>query len=103
VVADEGARMVLAVRTRSTGSRALSLRVAGSLLGHLLLRSLDRAQRIHRAMLARGFDGEVRVLRPTAIRAGDALFVAIWGEVFLTARLYNLPEWLGRWITGAGS
>ena len=29
--------------------------------GTLMLRSLDRTQRIYQAMIARGFDGEVRV------------------------------------------
>jgi cobalt/nickel transport system permease protein len=68
VVADEGSRMVRSVRLRSAGAEGLSLRVYGSLVGHLLLRSMDRAERVHRAMVARGFDGEVRTLEPGRFR-----------------------------------
>jgi cobalt/nickel transport system permease protein len=35
------------------------------LIGMLLLRSSERAERVHAAMVARGFDGEVRVLDDT--------------------------------------
>jgi cobalt/nickel transport system permease protein len=102
VVADEGSRMVRAVHLRSVGRRALTLRVAGSLLGILLLRSLDRAQRVYRAMLARGFDGQVRVLRPSRFGVGDALFVLAWGLFFIAARRWDLTEWVGRCILRVG-
>jgi cobalt/nickel transport system permease protein len=100
VVADEGSRMVRSVRLRSAGAEGLSLRVYGSLVGHLLLRSMDRAERVHRAMVARGFDGEVRTLDPGRFRATDALFVAGWLAFFAVARLWNLAELSGRWLTG---
>lgn len=100
VVADEGSRMVRSVRLRSAGREALSLRVYGSLVGHLLLRSMDRADRVHRAMVARGFDGEVRTLDPGRFRWTDALFVAGWLVFFAAARVWNLADLSGRWLTG---
>lgn len=39
--------------------------VTGGMIGNLFLRSLDRAERIHGAMLARGFDGSLRALEST--------------------------------------
>lgn len=101
VVADEGARMIRSVRLRSAGAESLSLRVYGSLVGHLLLRSMDRAERVHRAMVARGFDGEVRLLEPGRFRWTDTLFVVGWLVFFAVARVWNLAELSGRWLTGA--
>lgn len=47
---------------RSAG-RPLTLRLAGSLLTQLLLRSIDRAARVHYAMRCRGFAGTIRLAR----------------------------------------
>jgi cobalt/nickel transport system permease protein len=66
------------------------------MVGPLLLRTLDRAQRIHTAMLSRGFDGEIRMLRPLRIRPGDAVFLTGWIGAFVLLRIYDLPLWLGR-------
>jgi len=101
VVAAEGATMVRAVALRSAGSRSLPLRVYGSLVGHLLLRSMDRAERIHRAMAARGFNGEIRVLRASSFRWTDWAFVIGWLAFFAAARAWNLAEGLGRLVTGS--
>lgn len=103
VVADEGSRMVRSVRLRSAGPEALSLRVYGSLVGHLLLRSLDRADRVHRAMVARGFDGEVRTMNPGRFGWTDTAFVAGWLVFFVAARLWNLAQVGGHWLTGVFS
>lgn len=64
VVWDELDSLRLAWKTRSFGHASLWFRwksLAG-LLGMLLIRSLNRAERIHGAMQARGWDGEVRWL-----------------------------------------
>ncbi len=103
VVADEGGRMMRGVALRSDGKRTLSLRVYGSLVGHLLLRSLDRAERVHRAMLARGFTGEIRVMRCSAFRGSDWLFVCGWLAFFAAARAWNLAAALGCLLTGGAA
>ena len=100
VVAQEGGRMVRSVKVRTVGAGAMPLRVYGSLVGHLLLRSMDRADRVHRAMMARGFDGEVRLAQPGRFGWPETLFVAGWLAFFAVARCWNLAELGGRWITG---
>lgn len=100
VVADEGARMLRSVTIRSAGAPSLPWRVYGTLAGHLLLRAMDRAHRIYRAMLARGFDGEVLLLRPTKPGWQDAAFVAGWSLFFVSARQWNLAELAGRVLGG---
>ena len=96
VIGDEGARMLRSVAIRSADAQALPWRIYGTLAGHLLLRAMDRANRIYRAMLARGFDGEVRVLRPTTPGWRDAVFAAGWTLYFVAARHWNLAELAGR-------
>jgi len=100
VVADEGVKMMRGVELRSDGTRALRLRVYGSLIGHLLLRSMDRAERVYRAMVARGFDGEIRVLRRSWFRWSDWGFVCGCLAFFLAARMWNLANGLGLLLTG---
>jgi len=100
VVADQGVKMMRGVELRSAGAHALRWRVYGSLIGQLLLRSLDRAERVHGAMLARGFDGKIRVLRQPSFRWTDWGFVG-GGLLFLAAaRAWNLAEAFGRVLTG---
>ncbi|MCB1071433.1 MAG: cobalt ECF transporter T component CbiQ, partial [Kiritimatiellae bacterium] len=55
VIADAGTSMMRSVAMRSSGKPVLRLRQYGSLVGHLLLRSMARADRVYRSMVARGF------------------------------------------------
>jgi cobalt/nickel transport system permease protein len=45
---------------RAGGKLQWRARVTGGMAGTLMLRSLDRSQRVYQAMQARGYDGEVR-------------------------------------------
>jgi len=103
VVADEGTRMMRSLELRSAGPRSLRLRVYGSLVGHLLLRSMDRADRVYRAMVARGFSGEIRVLRQTSLRWTDWAFTGGWTAFFVAARIWNLADGIGRLFTKGAS
>jgi cobalt/nickel transport system permease protein len=102
VLGGEGARMATAREARG-GLGSPTLSVYGALAGHLLLRAFERAERIHRAMLARGFDGEVRTLRPLRWAPRDTVFVAGWVAFFALARAVDLPLMLGRLVTAVGT
>lgn len=102
VIADEALRMRRGLEVRSGDGRAPSLSVYGSLIGHLLLRSLDRAQRIYSAMLARGFDGEIRALQAARWRLRDVLFSFGWIAFFFVARRWNLAELVGGLLLTGG-
>lgn len=103
VIAEEGLRMRRAAEMRSLKRQALPLRTYAALVGHLLLRSMDRAQRVYQAMVSRGFDGHIRVLRPTPVRAPDLAFMLGWTAFFVTARCWNLSRWLGALLTGGAA
>ncbi len=63
VLGDELARMLTARRARSFRSRGgPGFAMLSSLIGVLLLRALEREERVHAAMTARGWDGTMRAL-----------------------------------------
>ncbi len=63
VLGDELARMILARRSRTfRRSGRLDWGLLTGLIGMLLIRSFERGERVHAAMLARGWDGTIRTL-----------------------------------------
>jgi cobalt/nickel transport system permease protein len=63
VLGDELRRMTTARRARSFGRRSwLSWSLLTSMIAMLLLRSFERSERVHLAMLARGWNGTIRGL-----------------------------------------
>ena len=57
----------------SGGSVLWRARVTGGMVGSLFLRSIERSERIYDAMLARGYDGEVRSLGSPSLHPRDVL------------------------------
>lgn len=102
VLSGEALRLSTAYRLRA-GARRLDLSLYASLTGQLLLRAFDRAQRVHQAMLARGFDGELRTLEGLRWQRADTVFVAGWFAFFVLARGVDLPLALGRLLAGLGA
>ncbi|GAB4166139.1 MAG: cobalt ECF transporter T component CbiQ [Rhodocyclaceae bacterium] len=102
VLAAEAARMDSARRLRANG-RPMRIGTYGAAVGHLLLRACERAQRIHLAMLARGFDGELRAPSAPRWRGRDTHFVLGWCAYFALVRAFDLPQALGRLALGAAA
>jgi len=98
VLAEEAGRLGRAHALRSPG-RGPRLGEATMLLTQLLLRSLARAERVHAAMSCRGFEGDLTVAPPRALRAGDLVFLAGWLSFFGLVRAVDLPAVLGRLVT----
>jgi cobalt/nickel transport system permease protein len=79
VLVEEVERLLRARAARSArlpgakggGSIGWRAGVAGHMAGQLLLRSLDRSDRVYQAMLARGYRGELLTLTPHIMRPGD--------------------------------
>lgn len=102
VLIEEGLTMKSARDARSYGNRHLSIRMWGVLIGQLFLRSVDRAERVHKAMLARGFSAEIPLDYSMSTGMGDTepttkgwtmsstVFLIVWSLVFLFLRLFNL-------------
>jgi len=77
-VAEEYGRLAEAARLRgfAPGANLHTYRTVGCLLGMVLVRSYDRALRVHEAMRLRGFDGRFRSTFRFAASTGDVLFLA---------------------------
>jgi len=102
VLTDEGIRTARARQLRSFGQRGLGLRHFSSLAGHLLLRTWERAERIHMAMLARGFSGEVHSTRRQGhFGKREVIFTVCWVALFILLRLNNASLLLGSIFTGS--
>ncbi len=99
VLGEDAMRMARARALRSFDGRGMGLRVYGHILGHLLLRTYDRAQRVYLAMLCRGFDGQVRVIKAPHMTGRDVAFMVGWSVAFLFFRFNNVPLLLGRVAT----
>ena len=78
-----GARSV----NKPGGSVLWRARVTGGMAGSLFLRSIERSERIYDAMVARGYDGEVRVLRHPTLQLGDVLVALIFALVLALIQL----------------
>ena len=66
VLWEELGRMTTARQARTFGKSSLRFRWQSSarLVGMLLIRAMTRAERVHQAMLARGWDGRMRSIDP---------------------------------------
>jgi cobalt/nickel transport system permease protein len=95
VLFEEAERMVRARELRSFRNRGMGIGPLSSMVGHLLLRTWERAERIHMAMLCRGFSGEAATLPAGGLKRADLLFLLGWITLFLLLRLYNIPRILG--------
>lgn len=100
VLGDEATRLTRARSLRSFERRGMGIRVFSSLAGQLLLRTLDRARRIHLAMLCRGFDGEVRQAGSLRFAKGDLAYTVGWSALFVVLRLYDIPQLAGSLVIG---
>lgn len=100
VLTDEAGRASRARELRSCGKKGQGMTSFTALVGHLLLRTWQRAERIHVAMLSRGFDGSFRSSRKSSFGRREVLFVALWGAFLVTARFIDLPRLIGMFVTG---
>ncbi|MBF0232733.1 MAG: cobalt ECF transporter T component CbiQ [Desulfamplus sp.] len=99
VLIDEASRMVRARALRTFDTGHMKLDLFAPMIGQLLLRTLDRAQRIHLAMCCRGFDGHIRMVRKMDIGMPEILFTIGWLFAFVIFRMYNIPIGLGKFLS----
>ncbi len=96
VLAEEVMRMVRARDMRSFGTRGTGIKVFVRILGTLFLRTLERAERIYSAMLSRGFQGDIPILKPFHFKAVDLVFLAVTAFFAFLFRFYPVTEGVGR-------
>lgn len=85
-------------RTLRAGTSKASMRDAARMLSTLLLRTVDRSETIWRAMLVRGFEGDLRSPRQLRWRPADTVFLTLVGTICVILRLHAITDWLGKWV-----
>lgn len=100
VLTGEAERISRARALRSGGQGVMGAGIFMKLAGQLLLRTLDRAERVYQAMLCRGFDGQIRVAGSSGIGRGEIVFTLGWAALFAVFRTVNLPVMLGQGVAG---
>ncbi len=71
-----------AIGPRSGGSIPWRAKMAGGMAGSLFIRTYDRSERIYLAMLARGYDGQVRQVSTPSLSMGSLLQGGVALSVF---------------------
>ena len=97
---EESIRTVRAYTLRSFSTNKLRYPIFKNLLGNLLLRTLDRAQRIHMAMLSRAFTGEIKVARSFSFGATEFSYLAGNIALLTFVRFVDISALLGTLILG---
>ncbi|MHC1770849.1 MAG: cobalt ECF transporter T component CbiQ [Flexilinea sp.] len=90
VLIDEAESMMLAYRLRSPKYKGIRMKDAGSFLGQLLLRSIDRAERIYSAMLCRGYSGGAINSVSSKIKTIDWIYGFIVTSTIVFFRFFDI-------------
>jgi cobalt/nickel transport system permease protein len=90
VLTDEVMRMKQARDSRNTGEKRLrQLKTIGNMTGTLFIRSYERGERVHAAMVSRGYDGQNHTMRHLSFGRPDLLFSAAFGSMVIATCLFN--------------
>ncbi|MBF0137681.1 MAG: cobalt ECF transporter T component CbiQ [Magnetococcus sp. DMHC-1] len=100
VLVQEAEQMARARNLRSFGRRGQGWSIHARLVGHLLLRAMHRAERVHQAMLCRGFHGSFPVAEATRLQSGDWRFLIVWLLILSGLRFGQPVVPLGALILG---
>lgn len=102
VLTEETARMLRARSLRTFDQRQNRLLSFRGMAGHLLLRTLERAERINQAMYCRAFEGRIPTEHSFQIKHQDFVFASFWTLFFLVFRWMEPSILLGRLMGKAG-
>lgn len=94
-IGEEAVTMNRARQARGYGRKNYPVREWGPFVGQLLLRTVERGERVNRAMVARGFDGTMPPAMPRGAslrgwETNSTVFVLIWGGVMFCMRYFDL-------------
>jgi len=82
------------VRGFRAGTNVHTYKTYAYLIGCLIVRSWERAERVHQAMLCRGFNGSFYCLRRFKIKRSDIGFSAIGAFLFVITIIANSEGFL---------
>ncbi|MCC8151414.1 MAG: cobalt ECF transporter T component CbiQ [Lachnospiraceae bacterium] len=100
VLLHEVGRMTQAYALRAPGQKGIHIKAWGSLVGLLLLRSIDRATELYESMTLRGYSGDYLYLaEKNRLRWQDICYLAVWLAVIILFRRFPIILLIGNWFT----
>lgn len=99
LIMEEAILMKRAREARGFGKKTYPLKMWGVFIGQLLIRSSERAIRIHRAMLARGFTGTLPLGRTEGWNSLAFIWLLIWTIVIILLRFVDFSKIITHFIT----
>jgi cobalt/nickel transport system permease protein len=98
VLTAESSSMYTAYILRSRGVKGIELKHMGSFIGHLFLRSAERAERVYAAMKCRGYDLDSVPKEVRGLNRADTGFLVVVCAFCILFRLADVSAILGSWI-----
>ena len=95
VLLGEADRMMQAYALRAPGQKGVAMSAWGSMLGQLLLRSMDRAKALYQSMCLRGFREDRPFLSERRLTCNDLLYFAVCGTALIFLRIFPVIEVIG--------
>lgn len=80
---EEGYRIKSAYELRTLDRKTMTLKDWGQIMGQMLLKSIDRSEKIYGAMKLRGFNGEYYIESEEKIISIYFLYLIIWGMALI--------------------
>ncbi|MCG8568535.1 MAG: cobalt ECF transporter T component CbiQ [Spirochaetes bacterium] len=96
---DESIRLVRAHQLRAFQSK-IRMKHFIYMISHLLIRTIDRAENIYNAMLARGFHGKLNIISEHKIGIRDITFLFCWLAYFIFFRFFDIAQLFGMILVG---
>ncbi|MGO5053299.1 cobalt ECF transporter T component CbiQ [Lachnospiraceae bacterium LCP25S3_G4] len=95
VLLKEAERITEAYSLRAPNQKGIHVNVWGTLIGQLLLRSMDRAESLYESMCLRGYSGDFYLKRERPCGKKDYCYLVIWLGIFVLLRWGNVLELVG--------
>ncbi len=99
LLASEAFHMTRAYHLRAVKQNGLEMKHLGSFIGQLLLRSIDRAERVYSAMQCRGFDGSFPVVKTQSADRKSVRYGVLVSLILIAMRVVGVStvfESIGR-------
>jgi cobalt/nickel transport system permease protein len=101
VLLEEFANIWTAYSLRAPNQNGIHYKLWGPLLGQVLIRTYDRAERIYSAMKLRGYNIEFNNTENDKLLLKDYIYLIFWIVFLLVVKFYNIPVLLGSIFLGA--
>lgn len=91
VLMDEAGRLLKAYALRTPQQKGVKIKVWGTMVGQLLIRTYNRAQTIYQSMILKGYNGKYNIAIGRSFKLTDTAYFLAWFAFIIVARVINIP------------